>query len=298
MTEVLPHLPGVYLFFNSQGALLYVGKSIDLRNRVLSYFTRPTPAHRRKKLADQISQIRHITTGGELAALLLESYLIKKLKPLYNRLSRRIRQLIVLKRAFNPKGYPLVLKEHLSEIYPHEFQNILGIFKSIGQAKTFLEEKVEALGLCPRLLSLEKSRAGPCFSFQVKKCRGGCIQEDALEDYQERFERAFEQRRIQAWPYAGPILIEEENRAQQKSQCIVDQWCLLQSTQFDWKALDLPLGDSYFFDYDSYKILLKFLLFPSKQSKIRVLPSLNAEDGGKAPPADPLPSISAFAAVQ
>src|SRR5437867_10523337 len=83
--ENLPSQPGVYQFKNAAGEVLYVGKAVNLRNRVRQYFQkayRPDP--RREAMVSKISDMELIVTDSEVEALILETTLIQKIKPRYN----------------------------------------------------------------------------------------------------------------------------------------------------------------------------------------------------------------------
>ena len=81
----LPTKPGVYQFKDAQGKILYVGKAINLRNRVRQYFQKSHQPHPRiESMVSKVSDIEVIVTDSEIEALILEATLIKKLKPRYN----------------------------------------------------------------------------------------------------------------------------------------------------------------------------------------------------------------------
>ena len=91
--EQLPTGPGVYYFIDKNGAILYVGKSIHIKQRVLSHFYASGKDSKEKKLAFATHDIRFTKTAGELSALLLESREIKQHNPIFNRRLRRYRKL-------------------------------------------------------------------------------------------------------------------------------------------------------------------------------------------------------------
>ncbi|MDO8452168.1 MAG: exonuclease domain-containing protein [bacterium] len=93
--ERIPESPGVYIFYGAEGMPLYIGKSVNLKNRVLQHFSSDHLSGIEMKIAQQIQNIETIETVGELGALIKESDLIKKLQPLYNRRLRNLKQLVV-----------------------------------------------------------------------------------------------------------------------------------------------------------------------------------------------------------
>ncbi len=220
------------------------------------------------KLCQQTVDIEAIKSSGELGALLLESNLVKKLQPLYNRVLRRSRRLVVLKKSKNKEGYETVQMEHLESIQPEEISDVLGLFRSNAQAKKFLNEKVDQFGLCPRLLGLEKGK-GSCFSHQIRKCRGACIGLDSPLQFNLRFLQAFHERKIKAWPFDGPILIEEKQDEHEEGNAfLVDQWCLIGKIEYNTESYDFR-REEFVFDHDSYKILLKYLLNSKNRTRIK-----------------------------
>src|SRR3990167_10984868 len=112
----LPHLPGVYLFYDRVGKLLYVGKSGSLRARVQSYFRADFAVHNAAKQAmiPQIFEIKHRVTDSEIEALILEATLIKKLRPKFNRLMRDDKSYRWV--AMTREPYPKVFSTHEPKI--------------------------------------------------------------------------------------------------------------------------------------------------------------------------------------
>lgn len=101
--DSLPESSGVYIFYNKDDAPLYIGKSKNIRTRVLSHFSSSKKISLDMKIAQDISRIEVIETAGELGALLLEATLIKKVQPLYNRQLRYASKLLALRKVTTPK---------------------------------------------------------------------------------------------------------------------------------------------------------------------------------------------------
>lgn len=271
--NALPEGPGVYIFYGSDGEPLYVGKSINIKNRVMSHFAGDHSSGKEMRLAQETADIETIQTAGELSALLLESHLIKKEQPLYNRLSRHARKMVVLKEVENKNGYLEVEMQSYDSADLVASEKTIGIHKSLSQAKKALQELAKEHVLCPRLLGLEKGK-GQCFYSQLGQCNGACGgREDALI-YNSRFIKAFNKKRIKSWPFSGPVVIDEkfEGEKDRGIAFVVDNWCLIGSYKYEGEAKQDFLPASYAFDHDSYKILMKSIMAKSPYN-IRVLPS-------------------------
>lgn len=259
----LPREAGVYIFYDKKGGPLYVGKSVHIKERVLSHFTSDYSRSAEMAMCRQCADIEAIPTGGELGALLLEAHLIKKLQPLYNRRGRECRQLVVARRSLNSTGFLTARPERITHLEPHEMSDILGVFRSLKQAKNFLQERAKENGLCPKLLTLEKGK-GVCFSYQLKKCSGACAGKISAVEYNLRYEQAFDDSRIPHWPFSGPIQVREMHDI-----FVLDQWCLVGKLPID-ELNQTPLElEDYIFDYESYKILKNYLRNPKNRKKIQ-----------------------------
>ncbi len=126
-------------------------------------------------------------------------------------------------------------------------------------------------GLCHKLLGLEKS-SSCCFQYHLHRCRGACIGTEDPAEYNARFDAAFAERKVHAWPFPGGILIEEKGDDENEGEAfLVDQWCLVSSVRFTDDGFRDVLPGANTFDYDSYKILLRFLRNRKNRKQIRRL---------------------------
>ena len=270
--EALPELPGVYMFFGKSEIPLYIGKSINIKDRVLSHFMNDTESSTEMDISQQVERIETIITPGELSALLLESTLIKKLQPIYNRKLRYVRKLTYLKKKTNADGYYSLEIKNGEEIQASEIEEILGIFKSKKSALSHLANLVKEHALCENLLGLQKT-IKPCFASRLGWCKGACAKKEKAMLYNARFIIAFSATKLRAWPFKGPIIIKEKNE-ETEDGLIFDKWCYLGKYSEYMEDQKDTIAIS---DFDVYKILNAFLRNEKNLKKIQTLglPSFN-----------------------
>lgn len=270
MVRDLPEAPGVYIFEDASGRPLYVGKSINIKKRVMSHFSRDHAESREFKIAQTIKHIRTQQTSGELAALLLESKLVKELQPVYNRQLRRLSKMLLAKQVLNEQGYITVVLEEADSIDPKFASSILAVYPRRGRAKDALNDMVKTFELCPKLMGLEKAN-GACFMRQLHKCRGACVAQEPAAMYNQRLQTAFDNQRIQAWPFKGPIMLEESWQGESTHGIIVDNWCVVGELTQEPYCEPVVSWTEQAFDLDTYKILHSHLAHKIKQLTIQPL---------------------------
>ncbi len=253
--DTLPESSGVYIFYNKDNTPLYVGKSTNLRDRVMSHFSNSKRETIDMKIAQDITRVETIETAGELGALLLEATLVKKIQPLYNKQLRYASKLLALKKIINSQNYNSVLICDLQEIPVEGLSQILGIFKSKKDLTNFLINLAKEFNLCAKLLGIENTKKS-CFNYHLGICKGGCLDKELPIKYNLRFDLAFYKTKIKDWPFTGPIEIKE--KSSKEEVFIVDKWCVLGKLQNSSDSLE-DISREYLFDSDTYKILNRYL---------------------------------------
>lgn len=263
----LPEAPGVYLFYDDAGAPLYIGKSVNIRDRVLSHFTNDHLSLTDMKISRETAQIETIVTAGELGALLLESTLIKEKQPIFNRMLRESRKMPILLKTVDENGFNTIEIKELNEIDSSQIENVLGVFRTLRQTKEYLYEVAKEYKLCPKILGIEKGR-GACFYSFLGQCLGACKSLELAIKYNIRFDEGFYKRKIRPWRFDHPILIKEIGESEESH--LIDKWCYLGSLKNESENIE-DLRREYRFDYDTYKILNRFIMDPKNEKKIKVL---------------------------
>jgi len=174
----LPDKPGVYLFKDEEGQIIYVGKALSLKKRVRSYFQKSSFSPRTESLVSQIHDLEWMVTDSESEAYLLESNLIKHHRPRYN---------IQLR---DDKSYPYI-KLTISDPFPQVFltrnpkqdgSQYFGPYTNVKAAR-------KTLNLIHRLFPLRrckgklKVRSRPCLNYHIKECSAPCVGKITREEY-------------------------------------------------------------------------------------------------------------------
>ena len=157
------NVPGVYVFENEMHQPLYIGKSINLKKRILSHFQ--DRSSRELKMSQNIYHVRTIPTGSELAALILESKMVKELIPLFNRKLRRVSSYALLVKD-ETDGYATVSVKSGAVNADTDLTKVYGLYETRTKAKKQLELLTKTFQLCPKLMGLEKAKHA-CFSYSL-----------------------------------------------------------------------------------------------------------------------------------
>lgn len=270
--EPLDNRPGVYCFHGVDDELLYVGKSVRIRERVRSHFRANNDSRKSERIFQETASITTYPTAGDLGASLLELQHIKDRQPLLNKQSRKKKQLVVLTKA-SQQGYLFPDIERVKTVDSESKDEILGVFKSKKQAKNTIENLAREYDLCRQRLQIAtRLKQGACFHYQLGQCRGACIGEDKPQAYNQRFRRAFADYQVQSWPFSGPVLIEETNDGR-TDEFVVNNWVIASATvctSNQRRDFFRSVPNPATFNYDTYKQLARVLLRPDSDQQITV----------------------------
>lgn len=191
--EQLPEEAGIYRFHNENNEVIYVGKSVDIRRRVLQHFQKhhPRSTNKQWRMLRNLHNITFEETGSELIALLYEAYQIKDIKPKYNR-------------AQNPRTnsygiFELTNNEGYRQLYIKKIQDNdrpIAVYDKDTHAKAAIASRIEKNKLCQNLCTLKKiphtTRGNhTCLYWQMSQCNGACIGQEPPEAYNKRAINAF-----------------------------------------------------------------------------------------------------------
>ena len=200
--EKLPEECGTYYFFDENKQLLYIGKSKNIRHRVLSHLGNAT-SKRSMEMKERIHNISYELTGSELIALLKESREIKEMKPVYNRAQKKSSFYWGLYTGKDEYGYITFRLQRISETP----DDPVTCYNNKKEAREAVTRMVERNWLCQKLTGLYQTD-GACFHHTIRQCNGACVQAEAVATYNKRAEALLDSLKLDR----GNVLIVDRGR--------------------------------------------------------------------------------------
>ena len=227
---------------------LYIGKSVDIRSRLLAHLRTPEEA----RMLRQAQRIEYVQTAGEIGALLLESRLIKELQPLKNKRLRKQRRLCSI-RVING-AVDIIDTTGLPGASP-----LYGLFRNKRMATEALMLIADEQRLCHGLLGIDKAIGRSCFRAQIGKCAGVCRGDESREAHTERLLSALAQWAVHRWPFPCAVALHERH-GEHEEYHVVDGWHYIGTYATEAEARQAPKSTGQAFDADCYKILVRPVL--------------------------------------
>ncbi|MEP7155028.1 MAG: exonuclease domain-containing protein [Betaproteobacteria bacterium] len=255
--KALPDGPGVYVFYGINDLPIYIGKSVNLRDRVRSHFSSDHRNSNDVRLSMEIRRIEYEETAGEFGALLRESQLIKTSMPLRNLRLRRNAQMVFIKLA--DVDQPLqIIKFEDADI--ESAQGLHGPFPARASAKAMLTHLASEHGLCWKAIGAQ-SIEGPCFARQIKRCHGYCVGTESLAAHNARLAEVLAPFAFPVWPFSGPIAIRETHPDHGWERAhVFNRWRYFGSAKTEGEIYELADSRAdVAFDADIFRLIVKRL---------------------------------------
>ncbi|MDE6135157.1 MAG: excinuclease ABC subunit UvrC, partial [Muribaculaceae bacterium] len=252
--SILPDTPGVYMYYDASGTVIYVGKAKNLKRRVSSYFNRTHDVLRTNLLVRNIADMKYIVVPTEQDALNLENSMIKEYKPRYN---------VLLK---DDKSYPWIVVTN--EMYPRVFltrqhvkdgSRYYGPYTNTGVARTVLElighlypVRTCRLPITPEYIARGKGRL--CLQYHIRRCRGCCTGEIDHKTYGAYIERIRQILRGETQELLAYLRSEMERLASElrfeEAQELKESYRLLENYRSKSVIVSQTIGDVDVFGFD------------------------------------------------
>jgi DNA polymerase-3 subunit epsilon len=212
--EAAPTTIGVYYMHRKNGKIIYVGKSTNIKKRLIQHFTDDNK--KSKKIQLEVVSVSYEGTGNNLIAQLKESQEIKKLKPIFNHALKTSIFQSQLYSYMDDNGY-VNLRIEKVPMEQEEEKKIITTFTNYQQAKSLLYKITDEFHLCQKLNHLEKTE-GACFNHGLKTCHGACIELETPIDYNTRVQKFIEK---SSYEFDDMLLIDKGRSIQEHSVILI-----------------------------------------------------------------------------
>ena len=212
--ESAPTNTGVYYMHRKNGKIIYVGKSKNIKKRLIQHFTNDNK--KSKKIQLEVVSVSYEETGNDLIAQLKESQEIKQLKPIFNHALKNNIFQSQLYSYTDERGY-INLKIEKVPIEKEEEKNIITTFTNYQQGRSFLYKITDEFHLCQKLNHLEKTE-GACFNHDLKMCNGACIESETHVNYNLRVQKFINK---SSYEFDDMLLIDKGRSIQEHSVILI-----------------------------------------------------------------------------
>jgi DNA polymerase-3 subunit epsilon len=208
--DLLPTTPGVYYFRNQKGKIIYIGKAINIRNRVNSHFSNNSDGRQKQNFIRNIYSISFQTCATELMAQVLESAEIKRHWPEFNYSQKKRDSVFGIYTYEDQNGYlRMVIEKNKINLKP------VCTFQYLAEGHTILRKVVDTFNLCPKLCFLQNGTVG-CTGIENKTCKGACIKKERKISYNKRVLKA-----IAALSKQPSFAIVDKGLQEEEQSCIL-----------------------------------------------------------------------------
>jgi DNA polymerase-3 subunit epsilon len=269
LPDRLPEAPGVYAFYSQSNVALHVGKSANLRARVLSHFSGDKrPAWR---ASAEIARVEWDVAAGELGMQIRHMQWLKRLQPLHNSKPQHDKELWALQ--WDPVDGPWIpVPVDIAGLDLSRTSGLHGMFRSRRTALNALRQAADEHGLCHIGAGLQTG-PGPCLGYQLKRCHGLCVGRESAVAHSMRIMQALHALRTRAWPHRGPIGIREHDAMTGRTEIhVMDRWRHLGTADADADLQEiLQTRSDAPFDAGIYRILVQYFKSSPRDSEIVAL---------------------------
>ncbi|MCO6527004.1 3'-5' exonuclease family protein [Snodgrassella sp.] len=242
---------GVYLIYGDNDLPLYIGKSKQVKTRLLSHFSQDVHNSKEMSLSQQAKKIDVIPCSGELDALLTESAQIKQRQPILNRRLRRQKDLFSFQLSTNTHGYDTLNIVPMHQVQFNQQQRYYGLFHSKSDAQKAIKSTISNTDLCLQTLGIEKGSSNrPCFRHQLHQCSGACINKITATTHNLKLALALQKIKLADWPFTSYAYIKEQQKYH-----IFHQWIYLGSASNNDQLHTILSQPQGLLDRDIYQII-------------------------------------------
>lgn len=266
----LPESAGIYLFRDRQHKVIYAGKAIDIKKRVISHFY--DRMSKEYQLGQETYHIDYETTGSELLALLLEADCIRKYYPKFNRAQKRPGPVYQIISYTNQRGILQLALEKTAKL-----RESVSIFYGRALAQEKLEYLCREFSLCPKYCSLQQN-VEECSHYEIVSCEGICCGKESVEKYNKKVREAI----TSITEESSTFVIREKGRHFEEEAFVLIKQGTYQGFGFIDSEVQVSRPEDYepflqrqLATYYTYKILSNYL---RKQGAPKIIFFENTED--------------------